>query len=208
MNGAWLASYVVMWALLLVLGFLVLGLLRQVGLLNERLVKADRSRIAGLEPGATAPLFHAIGLNGQEISLGGLVDQGKAVLLIFASPRCGPCVQMAPVFEAFYQRVRDQGWEVLMVGVGSGRAGVEAYARDTGVHFPLIAQERDEISLPYKFAGSPFAFVLQGSVVKARRKVEDEQQFAMLLQEGGFTSIGNALLPVMANGESALVAGR
>jgi peroxiredoxin len=207
-NGAWLASYVVMWVLLLVVGFLVLGLLRQVGLLNERLVKTDQSRVAGLDPGATAPLFHAIGLNGREISLGGLMDQEKTVLLVFASPRCGPCVQMASVFEAFYQRVSDRGWEVLMVGVGTGRAGVEAYARDTGVHFPLIAQERDEISLPYKFAGSPFAFVLHGGIVKARRKVEDEQQFAVLLREGGFSSTGNALLPAVANGKRALFAGR
>ncbi|MGI8550260.1 MAG: TlpA family protein disulfide reductase [Dehalococcoidia bacterium] len=208
MTGAWLTSYVVMWLLLLVLGCLMLGLLRQVGLLNRRFVKTDRAAIAGLEPGSPAPLFEVTALSGQAVSLGSLFDQGRTILLVFASPRCGPCLKMAPVLDVFSQRARVYGWEVILITVGSSRTGAEAYAQETGVHFPVVAQDKAELSMPYKFGGSPFAFVLQAGVVKARKKIDDEQQFEALLQEGGFTSAGDALLPVLAGQGKDLIAGR
>ena len=63
MSGVWLASYVVLWLLVLVLAFLLAGALRQLGLLQLRLGDDPGALITdtGLERGPTRSDFTAVG---------------------------------------------------------------------------------------------------------------------------------------------------
>ena len=61
MSGVWLASYLVLWLVVLVLAFLLAGSLRQLGLIQLRLGDDPGALItdSGLERGAQAPEFIA-----------------------------------------------------------------------------------------------------------------------------------------------------
>src|SRR5438477_338320 len=63
MSGVWLASYVVLWVVVLLLAFLLAGALRQLGLLQLRLGDDPGALITdtGLQRGAEAPDFTALG---------------------------------------------------------------------------------------------------------------------------------------------------
>ena len=57
----------------------------------------------GLEPGAPAPAFAVADCAGAEVSLDDLLAPGVPLLLLFASPRCGPCRSLLPE-AAMWQR--------------------------------------------------------------------------------------------------------
>src|SRR5215472_17174645 len=89
-------SSIVLWVLVLFLAFLVLGALRNQGLLNWRLDQLQAttpSRLGrdGLKPGKKAPDFTLPSAAGPELSLHEF--SGRRVLLVFVQGGCGPCHQ-------------------------------------------------------------------------------------------------------------------
>src|SRR5262245_38789840 len=94
-----LVSHIVLWVLVLFLGFLLLGALRAYGVLRwklEQLEATTPNRVgrAGLKPGKRAPEFTLPSVSGGEVSL---VDfAGKPLLLVFVQAGCGPCHAIAP----------------------------------------------------------------------------------------------------------------
>jgi hypothetical protein len=86
-NGVWLASYIVLWAVVLLLAFLLAGALRQLGLLQLRLGDDPGALITdtGLDRGSQAPDF--TGLDSESGELVSLSDlPAVARLIVFASP--------------------------------------------------------------------------------------------------------------------------
>src|SRR5262245_3876033 len=95
MNIIWVVSSVVLWLIVLLLGFLLLGALRGLGMLRWRLDQLEAttpSRLgrSGLKPGKKAPAFTLPAVAGGEISLHDFA--GRKVLLVFMQPDCGPCL--------------------------------------------------------------------------------------------------------------------
>ena len=89
MSGVWLASYVVLWLLVLVLGFLLAGALRQLGLLQLRLGDDPGALITdtGLERGVDAPDFTGVDSeSGELVTLSELPAAPR--MIVFASPGC------------------------------------------------------------------------------------------------------------------------
>src|SRR5438477_168691 len=50
----------------------------------------------GLSTGTRAPEFALNGYDGKPLSLATLLGRNKPVMLLFASPKCGPCAAMFP----------------------------------------------------------------------------------------------------------------
>src|SRR5262249_48692137 len=96
----WLiVSQVLLWVLVLALGFLLLGALRALGVMRWRLEQlgappAGRGARKGLRPGKRAPEFPLPSVAGTEVSLSGFA--GRQVLLVFVQPGCGPCRVITP----------------------------------------------------------------------------------------------------------------
>ena len=85
MSGVWLASYLVLWLVVLVLAFLLAGSLRQLGLMQLRLGDDPGALItdSGLERGAQAPEFIAADSEtGEAVALSSLPAVPR--LLVFA----------------------------------------------------------------------------------------------------------------------------
>ena len=99
MTGWWLAAFVAQWVLLLVLCVVVVALARQVGTLHLRLgprgaLEIDTEGPALFEPLPAAPARAA---DGETVQLGG---PGPRRLVLFSSPTCMVCREVAPAVPA------------------------------------------------------------------------------------------------------------
>lgn len=102
MTGLWIAAFVALWALVVVLGLLVLGTLRRLAPLIERvdvsLHAAATDSIRGLQPGATPSPFMAESIDGlvfTEVDL-----RGSTTVVLFLGSTCGACERLAEDLES------------------------------------------------------------------------------------------------------------
>lgn len=103
MNGSlWVASYIALWGLVIVLAIAVVALLRQIGVLHAR-VSPMGTHFAGEGPDllSRAP---AVG-----------VDYSTSVLTVFAftSPTCTVCHELRPSLAAFRRQYRELQLQIV-----------------------------------------------------------------------------------------------
>src|SRR3954471_18884425 len=140
MSPWWLVSYVALWLLVLLLGFLLLGALRALGLQGWRLEQLEAttpSRVgrSGLKPGVAAPDFALPGATGGEVALHDFA--GRKVLLVFTLSGCGPCKRIMPELN----RLQAAGAvQVLVVNNGELKE-TRAWAAEARACFPVAVQD-------------------------------------------------------------------
>jgi methylamine dehydrogenase accessory protein MauD len=159
MNMFLLISIIVLWAAILMLGFLVLGSLRALGIVNWRVDQLELTRPSrlgrdGLKAGTKAPDFTLPCATGGEISLHDFA--GRKVLLVFTQSRCGPCHDMAPEFN----RVQAKG-EHQVVVINNGEPDESRkWADEIQAQFPILIQEKFSVAKRYEIFATPFAFLI------------------------------------------------
>lgn len=98
MNGLFLAAFALQWIAIIGLGLIVFALLRQVGMLHERLGPVGALTLpGGPKVGDAAQPFVLPSLTGGEVQIGGEAADGRSTLLFFVSPTCPVCKTMLPV---------------------------------------------------------------------------------------------------------------
>ena len=165
MSLIWVISTVVLWVVVLLLGFLLLGALRSIEWLRWRVDQLEAtmpSRVgrSGLRPGKKAPDFTLPSASGGEVSLHDYA--GRKVLVVFTQTGCGPCGEIVPELN----RLERDGVQVLVVNRGN-LAETRAWAAETGARCPVLAQEGLDLARRYEVFATPFAFLVseQGVVV-------------------------------------------
>jgi peroxiredoxin len=159
MNTFLFVSIFVLGAMVLLLGFLVLGALRALGLVNWRLDQLELTRPSrlgrdGLKAGKKAPDFTLSCASGGEVSLHDFA--GRKVLLVFTQSGCGPCHDMAHEFN----RVQAKGeHQVLVVNNGEPDESRE-WAAEIHARFPILIQEKFIVAKRYEIFATPFAFLI------------------------------------------------
>jgi peroxiredoxin len=121
-----------------------------------------RSRLNrnGLKAGTPAPDFRLPRIDGGELSLADL--RGGRVLLVFSSPDCGPCDELAPRLQQVHLERRD-----LQVVVVSRREldANRAKATKLGLSYPIVLQKQWEISLKYAMFSTPIGYMIDAQGV-------------------------------------------
>ena len=201
MSGVWLASYVVLWVVVLLLAFLLAGALRQLGLLQLRLGDDPGALITdtGLERGAEAPDFTALGAeSGELVSLSDLPAVPR--MLVFASPGCLPCRELIPGLNEVRKTRRD--FDFLVVCRGDVES-CQAFGRMNGLEAPMVVDTTGQIERDYLVTLTPFAYLIdhEGRVV-IRGIANDWRQLESLLEQEGTLQAGMGFVPV--DGEPAL----
>jgi peroxiredoxin len=159
MNTLLFVSIIVLGAIVLSLGFLVLGALRALGIVNWRLDQLELTRPSrlgrdGLKAGRKAPDFTLPCATGGEVSLHDFA--GHKVLLVFTQSGCGPCHDMAPEFN----RVQAKGeHQVLVVNNGEPDESRD-WAAEIQARFPVLMQEKFSVAKRYEIFATPFAFLI------------------------------------------------
>lgn len=154
MTDLWLASYIVLWVIVIAMFVVVLALLRLVGLLYSRFPPyGARGSSEGMAIGNQLPAFRGTALDGRAIAI---PELGNPLpwLVVFVSPNCGACSELAPAIRSIWRSDR-KALNLLLVGA----SGDEAQAR-------TFAFEHHLASIPYvvapewaaanKILGTPF----------------------------------------------------
>lgn len=98
MSELLLVSHVLLWAGFLVLVVVFLALLRQVGVLFERVAPAGALAVGSrLAAGDAAPVRRLVALSGDAVELGSPRQDGLATLLLFVAPSCPVCGHLLPI---------------------------------------------------------------------------------------------------------------
>ena len=96
-GGVWIASYVLLWVAVVVLGFTCIALLRQIGVLHARL-RPMGSHFAGEGPERLSAAPPVAGLD---------YARAPLTLLAFTSPTCEVCAALVPSLRALSSQYDD-----------------------------------------------------------------------------------------------------
>ena len=92
-----IVSNILLWVVVILMATVILALLRQVGVLYERVAPAGALAInKQLQAGADAPAIAVNDLAGNAFTLGGKPADGRSRLLFFMSPDCPVCKTLLP----------------------------------------------------------------------------------------------------------------
>jgi peroxiredoxin len=122
---------------------------------SNRSLARSRLKRDGLKTGTTAPDFRLPCLDGTERSLADF--RGRRVFLVFSDPHCGPCQALAPYLQKFCSEHPDVS--VLMISRGDPKEN-RAKVKEHGLTFPVLLQQRWEISRLYAIFATPVAYLI------------------------------------------------
>jgi methylamine dehydrogenase accessory protein MauD len=190
MGDALIVSNAALWVVVLVLGAAVLALMRQVGVLHERIAPAG-ALVGGESPrvGEAAPVLEVEDWNGSHVRLGGEDPSGRGTLLFFVAPNCPVCKTLLPVLPSV-MAAEDAAIRLILASDGE-RTEHEAFvaAHQLAVGTYVLSTP---LGMAYQVGRLPYAVLLDGAgVVRARGLVNTREHLESLFhaQELGVASV-------------------
>jgi methylamine dehydrogenase accessory protein MauD len=151
------ASQILLWIGLIVLGFICIALARQIGVLHQRIAPAGALALRQpLKIGEPVPTLNLSTLDGAGVQIGGLRG-GRSQLLLFLSPDCAICESLLPSVRSAHGAER--AWlDIVLASDGEGAQHV-AFVRDKGLaKFPYVVSET--LGRTYGVAKLPYAVLI------------------------------------------------
>ncbi|MGB2695890.1 MAG: redoxin domain-containing protein [Dehalococcoidia bacterium] len=180
MSGPWLASYIALWAIVLIQGAVIFLILRQLGLMY--LGTAQGVARDGLAVGKRAPQFTATGLAGETVALGDF--QSAPLLLVFGSPNCSPCKNLIPHLNVFAAERADD-LRVLFLSRGEVE-DARRFASEHNIEVPVAAHPDDALPDRFQARVTPFGFVIgMDGLILAKGLVNTREHLDMLVHMAG-----------------------
>jgi len=183
-------SNIILWVLVLVLAAVVFALVRQVGVLYERVAPAGALMAAkGLKTGEQAPIFDLRTLTGNHLRIGGARDDGKSTLLFFLSPTCPVCKTLLPVLQSM--RKSEAAWLDIVLASDGDESEHRAWLKQQKLEsWPYILSP--QLGMAIQVAKLPFAALIdEHGVLCARGLVNSREHIESLFEakEQGVASI-------------------
>jgi len=180
MSGVWLASYVLLWVLVVLLALAVLALARQIGVLHERIAPLGALVTAhGPQVGDPSPVFDVQDIRGRPLRIGGERSDGRGLYLVFVSPECPICKKIMPSLKVLARNER-QRFEFVLVSDGEERdhwGFIEAFGLQ---EFPYVLSS--DIGVTYRIGRLPYAVLLDAQgVVRAKGLVNTMEHLESLI---------------------------
>jgi methylamine dehydrogenase accessory protein MauD len=174
-------SNAVLWVLVLVLSAVVLALVRQVGVLHERIAPAGALMLnRGPTVGEPAPVLEVADLDGHALRLGSAREDGRSTLLLFVSPSCPVCKSLLPAVKS--SRKDERAWmDVVLASDGDAREQRE-FVRTQGLDgVPYVVSAA--LGLAYQVGRLPFAALLdEHGILRARGLVNSREHLESLFE--------------------------
>ena len=190
MLTALLISQIVLWILLIVMAALQLAVLRQVGVLHERIAPLGALTIdKGPKEGESAPLFELVDLGGRRVRIGSPNDDGRSTLLFFLSPTCPVCKKMLPILRSLAHA--EQKWlQIVLASDGEREEHERFIAAQSISDFPYVLSL--ELGMSYRIGKLPYAVLIdETGVVRAKGLINTREHLESLIEakERGVASI-------------------
>ena len=181
MSEALWISHALLWGVVVALLAVVWALLRQIGLLHERIAPAGA--LVGREgpaPGEEAPVLEVETWNRERLRLGGPEPDGRSTLLFFVSQTCPVCKTLLPLLGSV-AAAEEPDLHLVVASDGTReehREFVRAHALDRG-HYVLSTP----LGLAYQVGRLPYAVLIDGSgVLRARGLVNTREHLESLFE--------------------------
>jgi methylamine dehydrogenase accessory protein MauD len=170
-QGWWIASYIVLWLLVVALCVVVVALARQIGTLHLRLGPRGALEIDSEGPalGEAAPVVDATDSDGNRMAIG---RAGEGQLLLFITPGCSVCGEVLPGVGAAARSGRLVPYVIT--------DGIEEWPGHTTVN-ARTASSSDAFRA-FSVPGTPYAVVVdEVGVVRAKGTVNNLEQMEGLI---------------------------
>jgi methylamine dehydrogenase accessory protein MauD len=164
------------------LAAVVMALLRQVGVLHERVTPMGALTIdRGPKEGEPAPVFELADLLGRgKVKIGGPRASGRSLLVMFVAPGCPVCKKLLPIIKSVAHSESD--WlEVVLASDG------DATEQERFVHnykleeFPYVLS--GELGMTYRIGKLPYGLLIDaGGVIRAKGLVNTREHLDSLMQ--------------------------
>jgi len=181
MTEALLVSNVLLWITVVVLAVVVAALVRQIGVLHERVFPVGALVMpGGPEVGAAAPVVAATTLAGGVLHVGGGDDAGRRTLLFFVSPTCPVCKTLLPVVRTL---AADAAPPTRLVLASDGDLDAQrAFVARAGLD-PEQYVVSSELGLAYRVGKLPYAVLIDDAgVLRAKGLVNTREHVESLFE--------------------------
>jgi len=151
-----IASNVLLWGAFLVLAALMLGVIRQLGLLHERSAPLGAMMLDhGPDVGEHSPVFNVNTFDGKPIAVGRALTPGRASLLMFTGPSCPICAKLLPIIRSV---AAVEHTDVILISDGTPAEHLDFLRRHPlqGEQYVVSA----EIGMRYQVAKIPYGVLL------------------------------------------------
>jgi methylamine dehydrogenase accessory protein MauD len=188
MTEALLISQIALWVLLLVMAGLQLALLRQIGVIHERIAPMGALTLdKGPKEGENAPLFELLDIRKRRVKVGGESD--KSSLIFFLSPSCPVCKKMLPILKSSSRT--ESNWLDIVLASDGEAAEHERFVNAQGLgDFPYLLSQ--ELGMTYRVGKLPYAVLIdEAGVIRAKGLINTREHLESLIQakEMGVASI-------------------
>jgi methylamine dehydrogenase accessory protein MauD len=179
-----LVSHVLLWLIVVVLCFVVFALMRQIGVLHERVFPAGALMTGrGPQVGEPAPVSDLLAFDESRIALG---DGTSSTLLLFVSPSCPVCKTLLPIVNSVARsEARDHPLQVILASDGDTPEDRRQHLEFISAHH--LAKNRYVISrrlgLAFVVEKLPFAALIdKAGVIRAKGLVNSREHLESLFE--------------------------
>ncbi len=171
----WLVvSNVALWLGFIIMAVINYALIRQIGVLYERVAPAGALMVnRTIEVGQAAPALEALSISSERVSIG--ANGSRSQLLFFMSPDCPVCNELTPVLLSAAQS--EQDWMDLVFVSDGDKQDHRGYADRKGIHQPYVVSEL--VGKQYGVSKLPYAVLIDDAqkvasmgIVNSREHIE------------------------------------
>jgi methylamine dehydrogenase accessory protein MauD len=150
------------WAAILILAVCVLALVRQVGMLHERVAPAGALSLEkqSLHAGEPVPEFALRALDGRFVTIGGVQPEGRSTLVFFLSDTCPVCKTLLPVLKAL--RTQEAAWlDIVLASDGDEDAHRKFVSKQHLEAFHYVLSQ--DLGMAFEVAKLPYGVLVDES---------------------------------------------
>lgn len=183
-----IASNVLLWAGFLALAALMVGVIRQLGLLHERSAPLGAMMVDhGPDIGERSPVFNVKTIEDESLVVGRAITPGRPSLLMFTGPSCPVCAKLLPIIRSV---AAAEGTDVILISDGT-----QAEHREFLRNHPLDGERyvvSAEIGMRYQISKVPYGVLLDADGVIVSKGLCNTREHVESLFET--TRLGHATL--------------
>jgi methylamine dehydrogenase accessory protein MauD len=200
MSEALFISQVLLWILMIVMAAVQLAVLRQIGVIHERIAPMGALNFdKGPKEGETTPQFDLIDLMKRRVRIPG--TDSRSMLLFFLSPSCPVCKKMLPILGSIARA--ESGWLSVVLASDGEPSEHEQFVKAHKLEaFPYVLSQ--ELGMTYRVGKLPYAVLIdEAGVVRAKGLINTREHLESLIEakQMGVASIQDYLQAAGQRGE-------
>jgi methylamine dehydrogenase accessory protein MauD len=180
MLEALVISQILLWVLTLAMALMMLALLRQVGVLHERIAPMGALTLdRGPKEGEHAPIFDVTDLRrSAPLKIGGA--RARSTLLFFLSPTCPVCKKLLPVVKSIAQA--EAPWLDVVLTSDGEPTEHERFIRAQRLEaFPYVLSA--DVGMTYRIGKLPYAVLIdEEGVIRAKGLINTREHLESLIE--------------------------